>query len=321
MIFSKFIEKAYRSNVFARNDADGSVFYFSASDFEGLRAEPFSFLNSRGDSLNGNYYYYDGYRPDRLVIFDHGMGAGHRAYMKEIEMLARHGFKVFSYDHTGCSSSEGAGIRGLSGSLADLDDCIKAIKAEGVYSGNDISVVGHSWGGFSTMNVAAYHPDLHSLVAISGFISLPEMHKQLFAGPMALFRKTLLQVERAENGSYADTSAAESLRASRIPALIIHSEDDKTVSSKKHHHPLKEALSDVPTVEFILVDGKDHNPNYTAEAVKEKDIFFAALKKKKKAGELSTDEQKAAFVASFDWNKITEQDENLWQKILAHLDK
>ena len=50
------------------------------------------------------------------------------------------------------------------------------------------------------------------------------------------------------------------------------------------------------------------------EYVKEKTML---LKKKK----LSTDEEKKAFLEKYDFNKMTEQDEDVWNKIFEHLSK
>jgi hypothetical protein len=91
MLFKKQIEKVYRGNVFLRKDVDGSIFYFSPSDFDGLVCEPFPFKSFAGVNLSGYVYYYGEQSKTRLLVFDHGMGAGHRAYMKEIELLARNG--------------------------------------------------------------------------------------------------------------------------------------------------------------------------------------------------------------------------------------
>ena len=319
MLFSGVIIDNYKKTAFSRHDADGSIFYFSADDFPGLKKEEFSFKNQNGESLFGAFYYYDGYREDRLIVFDHGMGTGHNAYMKEIGELCKGGFRVFSYDHTGCTLSEGEGIRGLSGSLADLDACIKALKEK--LPGVEISVVGHSWGAFSTLNISSFNPDIRSIVAISGFISLSEMHRQVIRGPLAIFRKTVFEYEKGQNGKYAEASADRSLRGARTPALIIHSIDDKTVSAKQHFEKLRQSLSDCDFVEFMLVEGKGHNPNYTAEAVAYKDRFLADLMKRRKRGLLQTDEQKAAFLNSYDWHKMTEQDAAVWDKILDFLNK
>ncbi|MGN1347223.1 MAG: hypothetical protein ACI4V1_10600, partial [Eubacteriales bacterium] len=105
MLFDKQIEKKYREQLFNRYDENGAVFYFSAADFPGLTAEPYSFSGGAGHTLKGAFYHYGSPIADRILVFDHGMGGGHRAYMKEIEQLARHGYLVFAYDHTGCMES------------------------------------------------------------------------------------------------------------------------------------------------------------------------------------------------------------------------
>jgi hypothetical protein len=67
------------------------------------------------------------------------------------------------------------------------------------------------------------------------------------------------------------------------------------------------------------MQNKGHNPNYTTDAVKLLAEFGKArakFAKKKNA----TKEQKAQFVASFNWDRMTEQDERVWSEIFAHLD-
>ena len=122
------------------------------------------------------------------------------------------------------------------------------------------------------------------------------------------------------NPDYAEHDARISLTKTDAKLLIIHSLDDKTVSAKKHFDLLKKALKDRPNTEFVLVSGKGHNPNYTAEAVKYKNEFFAELIRARKAGELDTDEKKATFVSRFDWDRMTAQDEEVWAIILRHLE-
>ena len=57
------------------------------------------------------------------------------------------------------------------------------------------------------------------------------------------------------------------------------------------------------------------------EFQKMRDKFHCKLSKKLKKKELKTDEQKKAFVESFDWWKMTAQDEKVWEKIYDFLDK
>ena len=172
MVFEKQILNTYKSMMYTRCDDKQTVFYFSAKDFEGLNCEPYKFKSSLGHDLQGYIYYYDDPINDRLVVFDHGFGGGHLAYMKEIEMLCKHGYRVFAYDHTGCMESGGETPNGLAQSLCDLNDCISAIKNDERFAGLDISVMGHSWGAFSTLNISALHPDISHIVAMAGFVSV-----------------------------------------------------------------------------------------------------------------------------------------------------
>ena len=107
MLFDKQVERLYRSQLYTRQDNPNGIFYFSPADFPGLKAHPYAFRARAGHTLSGYFYHYDNPIPGRLVVFDHGMGNGHRAYMREIERLARAGYLVFSYDHTGCMEPGG----------------------------------------------------------------------------------------------------------------------------------------------------------------------------------------------------------------------
>lgn len=320
MIFEKQIIDFFKSNLYVRQDPPGDVFYYTHTDFPGLSASPFEFLGRDGQRLVGNFYYYGRQRFDRLVIFDHGMGNGHIAYMKEIERLARAGYTVLSYDHTGCRMSEGEHIGGFARSLSDLDHCVKAVKATEEYKNATISVVGHSWGAFSTMNIGALHADITHLVAMSGFISVKQIISQFLGGLLCFYRDPAYKIEVENNPEYVEYDARISLTKTNAKVLIFHSVDDKTVSVKKHFEHLQKALKGRPNTEFVLVSGKGHNPNYTEDAVKYKDEFSRELTRVRKSGELDTEEKKAAFIKRFDWDRMTAQDEEIWEKIISHLE-
>ena len=316
----KQIEIIYKSVLFRRHDPDGSIFYFSHSDFEGLVSEEFSFKSKRDHLLKGSFYHYGNPKQSRLIVLEHGMGNGHNSYFREIEKLAKAGYLVYSYDHTGCNHSEGDHIYGLSGSLSDLDDCINALVSQRGFSESEITVIGHSWGGFSTLNILAYHPDLHSIVAMSGFISIPVMQKQAVPLPLSL-RNRLYDLERRTNPSYADSSAVEVLRMTDRPVLIIHSTDDATVSYKHNFLRLSAALKGRDNVSLLTVSGSGHNPTYTVEAFYYKEAFFKDLKKKRRKGQLKNEAQRSTFASSYDWHKITEQNEQVWSVVFKFLNK
>lgn len=315
MIFEKQIVKMYQAQMFARYDDNGAVYYFSHRDFPGLHAEPYTFPSSHGHTLKGYFYSYDGYKPERLIVFDHGMGGGHLSYMKEIEKLCAAGYRVFSYDHTGCMESEGAGAGGFAQSLCDLDDCLKALKTDAAVDTSDVSVMGHSWGGFSTINITALHPDVKRIVVLSGPVSVGRMIGQLFGGLLSGYRKAILALEMACNPDYVKLDAAETLKTAEAKALLIYSDNDAIVKKAAHYDVLKEALDGKDNITLMLVSGKAHNPNYTKDAVS----YLATLSKAMKTPP-KTEEEKAAFKASFDWDRMTAQDASIWSEILAFLE-
>ena len=317
MIFAKQIEKIYRRNLNARQDNAGGIFYFQPSDFPGLHAHPYEFRANAGHSLKGYFYHYGNPIPGRLLVFDHGMGNGHRAYMRELEQLCKAGFLIFAYDHTGCMESGGEGIGGFATSLSDLDACIRTLKGEQALSDRRIAVIGHSWGGFSTMNIGALHPEITHLVAMSGFVSVEKIVAQSFAGPLKGYRKHILELERQANPGYADYNGVHSLRNTNAKVLLVHSDDDSVVKKGIHFDELQQMLGGKKNISFLLLSGKNHNPTYTCEAVTYKDAFFAQYKKTEKT--LTDAESRKAFMEGFNWWAMTEQDEEVWKKIVDHL--
>ena len=70
----------------------------------------------------------------------------------------------------------------------------------------------------------------------------------------------------------------------------------------------------------MLVSNKGHNPNYTEDAVRYLGEYVSTKNRLMRQKKLSTDEQKAEFLSSFDWNRMTAQDEIVWREIFDCLD-
>ena len=320
MIFEKMIVNIYKKMAYTRCDDNGTAFYFTAKDFDGLKCEAYPFTSSRGHSLSGYLYSYDTHTENKIVVFDHGFGGGHTSYMKEIEMLCRHGYMVFAYDHTGCMESGGESPNGMAQSLCDLNDCLNTLKADKRFAGYGFSVMGHSWGGFSTLNITALHPDISHIVVLSGFVSVEMLVNAYFGGILKPYRKPIMKLEASSNPEFIQYNAIETLKKSKVKALLIYSDNDKLCSKAIHYDALKNALEGRGNISFHLESGKGHNPNYTSDAVMYLGEFVATRTKLLKQKKPLTDEEKKAFISSFDWDRMTEQDELVWNKIFEHLD-
>ena len=317
-MLSDNILEYYKQTLFKRFD-DELGFYFNVNDFMGLCEEPYEFKSFKGVTLRGNFYHYDSYRENHIVVFDHGMGAGYTAYFREIELLARYGYLVYSYDHTGCMKSDGECAEGFLTSLADLDSCLTALKRD--YPNHKISVIGHSWGGFSTSNIATYHPDVAHVISFAPFNSLSSILHQTFHGLLGFMYKHAYKLECQYNGEYAESSAVEALKNYQGHALIIHSKDDNVLNVKYHFNKIKKALESNNNIEFLLVDKKLHNPNYTTDAVALLSEFARERRKVAKKYKTLTEEEHNLFINSFDWWAITEQDLDIWERVFDILEK
>ena len=310
--------ETYKEKLMRRFD-DEITFYFSVNDFTGLIEESYEFDSYKGVRLRGNFYYYPGYKENHIIVFDHGMGAGYTAYFREIEMLCKKGYKVYSYDHTGCMSSDGNNSEGFLTSLADLDSCLNNLKKE--YPEHTFSVMGHSWGAFSTSNIALYHPDIKHVVSIAPFNSLSSILHQSFHGLLGFAYKPVYSLEASLNPEYSGSSTIEALRNFKGHALIIHSKDDKVLSVKYHFNKIKKALKGSQNIEFLLVDKKGHNPNYTTEGLMILSNYLKARDAMIKEGAFNSKEDVDNFNNEYDWWKITAQDENIWNEIFRVLEK
>ncbi len=318
-MITKQVKKIFTGIVYARSEESPAVYLYSHKDFDGLNQKGFDVESSLGHTLKGYFYYYDNPIKSKLIVFEHGMFGGHRSYMREIELLASEGYLIYAYDHTGCMESGGTGTGGFSQSLRDSNEVISALKAVPELSQYDIYVIGHSWGGFATLNVPRFHPDIKKIVALSGFLSPKHIIYEHLGGLLRVFAKRIYKDEVKLNPDYMEISALDTLANTNTKALIIHSPNDHMVNYKKNFLRLQRELKDNKNIEFLTVDGARHNPTYTLEAVKEKDLFFKKLKKASKKKKLSTREDAEAFRDQFDWYGMTDQNKEVWAKIFTFL--
>ena len=305
-------EKTYRETFIKRYDGVPFVKYFTYKDFPGMLAEPVSFQTRQGLTIRGNIYSYPNPKEEDLIVLAHGLGGGHRSYIREIELLCQNGYRVLSYDNVGCFDSEGEDIRGMSESLNDLDACMKFIKSRDDLKDRRISVFGHSWGGYAAGNILNYHKDIYAAIVISGFVSLKELWRVSLNGFQKFAKPTIYKFEGRVNPEFAESCSVTALSDTKTKTLIIHSDDDGMVNIRCGLDYVKERVSN-ENVKYLRITGKKHNPHYTADAVKYMNGTFAELQT------LKTPEEQKSFMESRDYKRMTEQDPEIWEAILATL--
>ncbi len=310
----------YKKAFISRFDDDGIIFYYSYKDFPGLLARPIEFRTPQGYLVKGNIYSYENHDKEDLVVFCHGLGGGHRSYMREIELICQQGYEVLSYDNVGCWESEGENIRGLSEAINDLVCCMDFIAGTEGLKDRNLHVIGHSWGGYAAGNILQHRPaNIKSVTVISGFASVTTVIYGGYGGKLKIFKNGIIAFEKKANPQYADSCSVDSFKDTEAKVLIIHSKDDPVCAIECGLDYVRSRV-DNPNVSYLEVEGKFHNPNYTADAVAYMQQTFGEYQSLLKAKKLRTLEEKKAFMNLRDFRRMTEQDPEVWSAIFRNME-
>ena len=255
----------YKENFDRRFTTDDM--YSRAEDYKDLIAQRYEFESDKGQKLTGYMYSfpYSSQLPKGIVILAHGFGGGgHRSYLSIIDRFARHsGYYVFAYDATGNDESEGSGVGGLPQGVIDLDHAISFVENNADFPKLPIVLFGHSWGGYSVMNVLRYHPEVKAAAECSGFLNASDLYeivgkKQAGAGIYAMLPYVKLY-DLIKFGKYAANNAFDAFEASDTPVMVIHSTDDPVVPIEYGYDKIYERYGRDPRFEFVPFMLSGHN--------------------------------------------------------------
>ena len=305
-----FISKLYRDNFLQRYDLDEAMPYFAASDFPGLTEEAGSFQNSAGVEIRFFTFSYSGYDPDKLLLFCHGMGAGHTEYYAEIEALCRGGFRVLTYDYTGSGLSGGERLPSCNAPTRDAMELLEQCKPR-----EEIIPVGHSLGGYTALNLANLRPDVHRAVILSGFIGIAD--EMMGFVKLRLLANRVKQFEKKLDPHYGKLNNRAYLAATQDKILWIHSADDPVVNYKYNAGQVLQINN--PNVRVVTVEHKKHQPQYTAEALEKMNLWMGGYNQLLREKKLNTLEEKRAYFADKPMGQMTEQDPAVIGEILRFL--
>lgn len=210
---------------------------FQLEDFPELKRERHEFLSQKGQKLVGYLYEnaHGNVEEKGLLVFAHGLGAGGQVgYIDIFSFMAQKGYSVFAYDATENDESEGEMVGGLPQGIIDLDYAISYVQTIERVKKLPIVLMGFSWGGLSVGNVLNYHPEVKAAVTLAGWnksMNLIEHKGREYAGNAIKLLLPFASVyEFTKYGKYAFSSAMKGFANTDAGIMIVHSEDDKTVS-------------------------------------------------------------------------------------------
>jgi len=300
----------YKKKLVCRYDKQLAIPYYSHHDFKGLNQESYVFTNSKGVEIHYFYYYYQGYKKDKMILFCHGIGPGHTAYLKEIEWLAKEGYKVLTFDYTGCGESKGKLLGSLYTPTYDALDLLNYLHLD-----EEIILVGHSLGGFTALNVIASNKDIKKAVIMSGFLSIPLLMNKFLKNKW--LAKGIIKYESQFALARNKNFILDYLTDTTDEILFIQSIDDNVVPYSASLKVIEEINNKYFKV--IKENSKKHNPNYTIEAVSYMDATFSEYHLKRRKKEIKTEEQKIKFFKNVSLDKLTEQDPKIIREVLDFL--
>ena len=245
------------------------------SDFEGLKRTQYHFTSNKNQKLTGYLYSSEKSAAGRdtsaakgLVIFAHGFGGGgHNSYMDCINFFAEKGYLVFAYDATGNDESEGLGrknaVGGLPQGVIDLDYAISFVEKSGNFPDLPIYLWGHSWGGYSVVNVLNYHPEVKAVAEIAGFESSGKMFiaggKQMAGSTIYSFMPFFYLHEFRKYGKYNFSTGVKGIKKSNARVMIIHGKQDTTVPLEYGYSVYYKSFKNNPRVRFLFYENLGHS--------------------------------------------------------------
>ena len=315
----------YKKEFVPRFDKDGVTPYLSYKDFDNLNYFDGKFKNSIGVNIAYFAYYYDDFKKDKFILLTPGIGPGHTAYVREIEELAKNGYFVLTLDYCGCDKSEGDKMNSVNEPTRDVLDLINYLRSGkderlNVIKDLEIVLFGHSLGAYTALNVINLNKDIKKAVIISGFPSLAAELKGVSRAPFSMIFSSILRYEKKTNPEYFNINNFKYLKTTTDKILFIHSLDDRVVPYKATTYKIQKKIKN-DNLDFLIIDKKAHNPNYTCEAIRYmQDVFYTygQLVMEKK---LNTLEEKQAYMKSKSVFKMTDQDSEVYDKIFKHIEK
>jgi pimeloyl-ACP methyl ester carboxylesterase len=217
------------------------------------------FFNSGENRLQG--FIYGASNTNGLIIFSHGLGNTADHYLMMIMFFVDNGWRVFSYNNTGVSGSEGNSVRGLTQSLLDLNAALTFVESSDELNNLPIMLVGHSWGGFAVSTVLNYNHNIKAVVSFAGYNKGAEVIKKLAVSRVGRIFNVLShnvgRIEKQLFGDAAKLTAVGGINKAGIPVMIVQSSDDDvifpdSIAIYAHRNEITN-----PHVEIVFLEGED----------------------------------------------------------------
>lgn len=168
-----------------------------------------------------------------LVVIAHGLGGGAENYLAETLYFVDQGWQVFAYDCSGSFGSEG-NLNGFPQAVYDLDAALQYITSDSSLRRLPLLLYGHSMGGYAVTSILRKNYDVAAVVSVSGFNSPTEVmvdRASQYIGVLAYLEYPYVWAyQTLLFGKDASAQAIDAINHSNVPVMIIHGDQDRSVT-------------------------------------------------------------------------------------------
>jgi pimeloyl-ACP methyl ester carboxylesterase len=216
-------------------------------------------FNSDGNRLQG--FIYGSANSNGLVVISEGLGGTADGYFPMIMYFVDKGWRVFAFNNTGVSGSEGESVRGMTQSVIDLDAALTYVKSSNKLNSLPVMLAGHSWGGYAVAAVLNYNHRVNAVVSFAGYNNGGELVNDMavsFVGNIYyILSPQMWALEKQLFGSTAKLTAVGGINKSGIPVMIVQSSDDDVITPTKTSIYAHRSEITNPNVVIVYLDGDD----------------------------------------------------------------
>jgi predicted alpha/beta hydrolase len=298
-----------------------STLYYILSDIDQVKYSRKEVkFNSGENKLQG--FIYGETSDNGLIIISHGLGGTADAYFPMIMYFVDNGWRVFAYNNTGVSGSEGENMRGLVQSVIDLDAALTYVESSQDLKKLPVMLVGHSWGGFAVCAVLNKEHTVTAAVSFAGFNRGSDVLKDnavsMVGGFYYILSPQFWALEKQLFGETAKLTAVDGINKSGIPIMIVQCSNDDTITPTGTSIYAHRGEISNPNVEIIYRDGEDATGHEYVFCSKDQKAYIDWAKKSWEEYKIKHDNASRvqwAKEVNFDKSKANELDLNLMGQI------
>ena len=299
--------KIYEKMFSARHEPDKRITFYTNEEF-GIDKDLYKVECPEGNIV-GYFYHKDDYDKTKLVIFCHGMNSSKEDYVQEACYIASKGYLVYMFDYLGTNESSGESLKGFSDGIYSLDMVLNQLNKDEKYKDLDLYVMGHSWGGYTCTSIVKLHPEVKGILGISPMISVFESSFHAPGNRPFFHALAFAMYDKFVFPSRYRINVKKALESYSGKIILVQSEDDPVVSFNSSVGYLRKKCKN-KNIEYIVLQNRLHNPDYTDQAVQNWKAFNDAYR---------AAEDKDKVFEETDFHACGEIDTSLWDTMLSKM--